>query len=256
MAARATVVIGPSGVVGPWAALTAFALVPAGLAGADIGALLAAANDAPAAGGDAALRLGALLSDVDVVALDGQEPLAEWVAALLATGLAAHPLPVLVEKPGAPDWEQRRTIAVGATTGNPAGADIVTAGGPADQMLLWQHAIAAAARLRAPVPPAAPTTAAPAVPEAQQTPAFADGMVEVFAPWLPPGTATVADALRALVTGADGVTVPSSPCTPTSTAATTPPRRCCALSWPAAAVSPRRSAGPNAGCRRRPRSAN
>ena len=78
-AGRATVALGPSDVDGPWAALTAYALVPVGLAGADVAALLA---DATAAGpglaadeaGNPALALGTLLAGAPVVALAQRGP--------------------------------------------------------------------------------------------------------------------------------------------------------------------------------------
>lgn len=207
-AEKAVVVLGSPEVTGPWAALTAYALVPAGLAGADVGALLADATaareqlgtddeDAPA------VVLGALLSDAPVVALDGREPLAEWVAALLATGLRSRPLPVVVEHPTAPGWDGARTIAFGAGAGDSygdSGADIVTVGAPAAQMVLWQHAVGAAAHLLHAEPVSAPPV--DDVPDpitSVDAPTFVDGMVEVHAPWLPAGTTTVADALRVLI---------------------------------------------------------
>ncbi|MFC4946485.1 glucose-6-phosphate isomerase [Pseudonocardia sp. GCM10023141] len=196
----AVVVLGPARVTGPWTALTAFALVPAGLAGADVEAVLADAADTRALLGtdeasDPAVTLGALLADTPVVALDGREPLAEWVAGLLAAGLGRALLPVVVESPGAPGWAER-TIAFDDGGGDDSGADIVTAGSPAAQMLLWQHAVAAAAHLTGDTP-APPESGSPTA--TADRPTFTDGMVEVFGDWLPPGTATVADALRALL---------------------------------------------------------
>lgn len=199
-----TIVLGSPDVSGPWAALTAYALVPAGLAGADVAALLA---DAAAArdhlgtddAGDPAVTLAALLSDAPVVALDGSAPLAEWVAALLAAGLGSRPLPVVVEHPAAPGWAGARTVAFHDVDTD---AEVVTAGAPAAQVVLWQHAVAAAAHLLRPQQPAANRTDVPAT-----APTFVDGMVEVHAPWLPPGTTTVADALRVLVEAGEPLAV-------------------------------------------------
>lgn len=121
------VVPGLGDVAGPWAAFTAFALVPAGLAGADVGAILADAAEAREALAaddtqNPALALGALLAEwslaeraddterssaeradgtewssaerangteVPVVALAAADDpeLAEWVAQLVAAGL-------------------------------------------------------------------------------------------------------------------------------------------------------------------------
>ena len=204
-AGDATVVLGPEDVHGPWASLTAYALVPAGLAGADIGELVAdaaqarelLAADDPS---NPALVLGASLADTAVAVLDGREPLAEWVAALLVDGLGSGLLPVVVESPAATGWDaaDARTVGFDDGFGDDSRADIVTEGGAAAQMLLWQHAVATAAHLAGPVAAADPVAAA-GVPDG--TPAFVDAMVAVHAPWLPPGTTTVTGALRALLAG-------------------------------------------------------
>jgi hypothetical protein len=204
------VVLGPDDVDGPWAALTAYALVPAGLADADIGTVVTAATaaretlaaDTP---DNPALVLGALLADAPAVALAGEEPaLAEWAAQLVAGGLGKDgrgPLPVLVEGPDAPEWDDLPALGVGDVPG----ARVATHGLAAAQMLTWQHAVAVAAHLlgvdptdRPDVRPAArPVSAEPATEFAE--PEFTEGGVEVYAgDWLPAGTATVADALRAL----------------------------------------------------------
>jgi hypothetical protein len=208
----ATVVLGDPDVAGPWSALTAFGLVPAGLAGAEPGALLAGAataRDALAADDPAnpALVLGALLATAGpVVALAGADTaLAEWAAHLVggATG-ARGPLPVVVEGPAAPGWDGADlTVGLGADPGD--GAMVRTLGPPAAQVLLWQHAAAVAAHLLDVDPTAGSDAAAAPAPDAP--PVFVDGAVAVHAgEWLPPGTATVADALHALVAAlpADG----------------------------------------------------
>jgi hypothetical protein len=210
------VVLGPDDVDGPWAALTAYALVPAGLAGADVGAALADAGavrdvlaaDTPT---NPALELGALLAGSPAVALapgPDAAALAEWAAQLVAGGLGKDghgPLPVLVEGPGAPEWDDLPAVGVGEV---PA-AVLVTRGSPAAQMLTWQHAVAVAAHLLGvdPTerPDAAPATApvtAPVTDPAGDAPVFTDGAVEVHAgDWLPPGTTTLTGALRAFTGG-------------------------------------------------------
>jgi len=204
------VVLGPDDVDAPWAVLTAYALVPAGLAGADVDAVVAdalAARDALAADtpDNPALVLGALLADAPAVALAGEEAaLAEWAAQLVAGGLGKDgrgPLPVLVEGPGAPEWAELPALGVGDVPGALATTD----GPPAVQMLTWQHAVAVAAHLLG-VDPTDRPDARPAPPPATpptDAPAFTDGAVEVYAgDWLPAGTTTVTDALRALIGGA------------------------------------------------------
>jgi hypothetical protein len=216
-AAGATVVLGPPDVDGPWAALTAFALVPAGLAGADVGAVLAdaAAAQAALAADDAAnpcLALGALLAAPPVVALaeDGAPVLAEWAAQLVSGGLGKDgrgPLAVLVEGPDAPEWSDPEAVALAAGVGDVPGAAVATVGSPAAQILLWQYATAVAAHLLGVDPTDRPDAAVSTPAEHgddDEHAAFSDGGIDVHAgPWLPVGTGTVADALRALVGAAD-----------------------------------------------------
>lgn len=209
----ATVVLGPGDVDGPWAGLTAFALVPAGLAGADVGAVLADAaaahaelvTDDPA---NPCLTLGALLADAPVVALaeDGAPGLAEWAAQLVGGGLGKNgrgPLPVVVEGPDAPEWAEPDSVRPGSLTaglGDVPGAAVATLGPPAAQLVLWQHATAVAAHLLGVDPTDRPDAARAAVGTDAGTADFTDGGVDVHAgPWMPAGTSTVAAALRALV---------------------------------------------------------
>ncbi|MHA6615444.1 glucose-6-phosphate isomerase [Pseudonocardia sp. DLS-67] len=201
------VVLGPDDVDGPWAAFTAYALVPAGLAGADVGAVLAEAGAVRAelatAGGNA-LGLGALLASAPAVALAAPDApaLAEWAAQLVAGGLGKDgrgPLPVVVEGPGSPEWGTLPAVGLGDVQG----AVFVTDGSVAEQMATWQHAVAAAAHLLG-VDPTDRPDAHDVTPAAGGAPVFTEGGVDVHAgDWLPDGTATVADALRALV-GPDG----------------------------------------------------
>lgn len=204
---RATVVAGPPGPDGPWSALAAYALVPAGLAGTDPRAVLAdaaevadrLAEDVP---DNPALVLGALLAEAATVALAGPGPLADpllaWVAQLLADALPGGPLPVVVESDTAPGWDGPLAIGVGAEL---PGAAVSTLGPPAAQVLLWQHAVAVAAVARewrtGPGQPF-PLTGTP--PVAAPAPRFDDGIVAGHAgDWLPPGADTVAAAIDALV---------------------------------------------------------
>ncbi|MEJ3654930.1 glucose-6-phosphate isomerase [Actinomycetes bacterium KLBMP 9759] len=209
-AAGATVVLGPPDVPGPWSAFTAYALVPAGLAGADVGALLAdAAEVRPALVADErdnpALVLGALLAGAQAVALAG--PQAEAAAELIGAALgAAGPLPVVVEQPGAPGWD-------GALTVGPGG-DVDLDGPLAAHPLLWQHATAVAAHLlgfevgqESHFPaPTGQESGFPALPGTGYGDGFEDGgvVVQALGRWLPPEVGSVADALKALVAIASG----------------------------------------------------
>ncbi|WP_219414479.1 glucose-6-phosphate isomerase [Pseudonocardia nigra] len=218
-AGRATVVLGPPDVDGPWAALTAYALVPAGLAGTDVAAVLAdaipAADDLASDDPDnPALRLGALLAQAQVVALAGDDApgMAEWAAQLVAAGLGKHgrgPLPVVVEGPDAPEWTAAGVLAAGL--GAVPGAAVAGTGSPAAQMVLWQHATAVAAHLLGVDPTDRPDAGGTGTDIDTGTGtddgtgerlAFRDGGIDVHAgSWLPSGTATVGDALRALLDG-------------------------------------------------------
>ncbi|MFD1521996.1 glucose-6-phosphate isomerase, partial [Pseudonocardia yunnanensis] len=223
-AAGATVVLGPSDVDGPWAALTAFALVPAGLAGVDVGAVIAEAaefraeldSDDPA---NPCLALGALLAAAPVVALaeDGATGLAEWAAQLVAGGLGKDgrgPLPVVVEGPDTPEWADPESLRPGTLTvslstfhiGSLDGAAVTTLGSPAAQFMLWQYSTAVAAHLAGVDPTDRPDAARVAGNGAVHAPdvQFTDGDIDVHAgAWLPSGTSTVAEALRALVDAAE-----------------------------------------------------
>ena len=202
----ATVIEGPADVHHAWTAFTAYALVPAGLTGADLHALLDAADAGRAHDGedDPALRLGALLAD----AAPGGTSLAGVVLeglgdahVQLVTALAG-PVPV---QP--PVWEPVLRVGADRHTGTD-GADpderpepYVHLGGSAAGVLhLLQWAVAAAGHLlgRDPTAPAERDTALPPL-------AFRDGAVDVHAgDWLPPDTAGVGDALLALLATGPG----------------------------------------------------
>jgi glucose-6-phosphate isomerase len=168
---------------GRFSALTAFGLVPSGLAGVDVGALLDQAGEvvdllADDAEGNPALVLGAALGgtnplrDKVVIVEDGSGIVgfADWAEQLIAestgkegTGL----LPVVVEGTDAPevtggadDVLVVRLVSGRDETGDPAGSDEapvepaarvatgVTVAGPLGaQMLLWEYATSIAGRL-------------------------------------------------------------------------------------------------------------
>jgi glucose-6-phosphate isomerase len=208
-----------------YSALTAFALVPAGLAGADLDALLDAAAaaeellshdevDNPALLLGAALAIGPAQvvladtgSDLDGSAMAG---FADWAGQLVtaATGL----LPVVVEGPTAPGFSgaDATTVALGP---DPAGARLSTEGPLGGLFQLWQYAVAVAGRLLGVDPfdelddaiaEAATRVLLDETPGSGPTPSFTDGAIEVFAgDWLPAGTErTAAAAVRALLAAA------------------------------------------------------
>jgi glucose-6-phosphate isomerase len=224
---RAVITADPD-VGGRYSALTAFGLVPAGLAGADIAGLLDdAAHAAPLLATDdpanPALRLGAALGAAHgagaekVVLADtgsGIIGLADWTEQLIAestgkegTGL----LPVVVEGPDAPGFvdagPDATPVAIGPGTDPAAVAVAGTLGG---QFLLWEHATAVVGRLLGINPFDQPDVEAAKIAARalldgttgqDPEPAFVEGDVAVYpvGNWLPPEVRTLADALRALV---------------------------------------------------------
>jgi glucose-6-phosphate isomerase len=160
---------------GRYSALTAFGLVPSGLAGADVSDLLAAAAEiAPALGADSpdnpGLRLAAVLAGspsgsahggardkVAIVGEGGPTGFGDWAEQLVAesTGKEGRGLlPVVVDGDGpqlrspADDVVVARVargaaVAVEAT----APASVAVSGPLGAQFLLWEHATAAAGRL-------------------------------------------------------------------------------------------------------------
>lgn len=217
---------------GRYSALSAFGLVPAGLAGADIGNLLhdvsqvapLLAVDDPA---NPALRLAAALAaghgagaEKVVLADTGSGILgfADWAEQLIAestgkegTGL----LPVVVQNPAAPGFADAgadaTTVAIGPSVASSPTATVAvaTSGTLGGQMLLWEHAIAVVGRLLGINPfdqPDVEAAKAAARAELGSTtgpgPAFIDGDIAVHpvGDWLPADVATLRDALWALVT--------------------------------------------------------
>ncbi|HEX4720964.1 MAG TPA: glucose-6-phosphate isomerase, partial [Pseudonocardiaceae bacterium] len=161
---RATFVADPH-VGGRYSALTAFGLVPAGLAGVDINGLLNDAADAAERlvedlDTNPGLLLGAALGTrhstgaEKVVLADsgsGIKGFPDWAEQLIAestgkngTGL----LPVAVESPDAPGFADARSDATPVTIGPATGAAMISTEGPlGGQMLLWEYAVAVAGRL-------------------------------------------------------------------------------------------------------------
>ncbi|WP_445263101.1 glucose-6-phosphate isomerase [Pseudokineococcus sp. 1T1Z-3] len=156
---------------GRYSALTAFGLVPAGLAGADVAGLLADGAEALALlaaddDGNPALQLGAALGGTSplrdkVVLIDDGSPLpgfGAWAEQLVAestgkegTGL----LPVVVAGTGSPEVRSPADdvllvhLVADASTAGPAAGDatVWTSGSLGAQMVLWETATAVAGRL-------------------------------------------------------------------------------------------------------------
>ncbi len=168
---RAVVEADPS-VGGRYSALTAFGLVPAGLAGADVGALLdeaAEVTDVLSAdtAGNPGLVLGAAMGgcartgrDKLVVVDDGSglTGFGDWAEQLVAesTGKDGRGLLPVVVAPGDPEVARppadvllARLVAPGAAgdPDDPGGAAVAVAGTLGAQMLTWEVATAVASRL-------------------------------------------------------------------------------------------------------------
>jgi glucose-6-phosphate isomerase len=227
-----TVVTADPEVGGRYSALTAFGLVPAGLAGADIGQLL---DDAAAAAellsadepDNPGLLLGAALAyrhsqgAEKVVLADtgsGITGFGDWAEQLVAestgkngTGL----LPVVVESPDAPGFGNAGSDATPVAIGPVSEPATVATEGPlGGLMLLWEYATVVAGRLIGINPFDQPDVEAakvaaralldkPADGADEDAPAFVAGSVEVYAgDWLPAGTETVTGAIRALLDAA------------------------------------------------------
>lgn len=227
---------------GRYSALTAFGLVPSGLAGANVAELLDQAEAIrPALEADSVdnpgLRLGALLG---VANLAGADKLAltsvgapysgfgDWVEQLVAESTGKDGkgiLPVVVDSLDAPNFTPNTPdevlVAFGPAHAQRAdkirpssgwGATIDASLGA--QMLLWEYATAVAGRIIGinpfdqPDVESAKAAAREMLDGGGATPqaAFTDGAVTVFASdgWLPEGTATVAGAVEALLAQLDG----------------------------------------------------
>ena len=221
---------------GRYSALTAFGLVPSGLAGVDVGQLLDQAEmvaDLLAADDDAnpGLRLGAVMAGTDplrdkLVLVDegsGIVGFPAWAEQLIAESTGKQGtgvLPVPVEGPDAPelaspaaDVTVARLVADTEDVVDPAAGEVPSevrvAGSVGAQMLTWEVATAVAGRLLGINPFDQPDVesakaAARDMLEGggeQPTATFVDGAVTVYASgdWLPEGTDTVAGAVTALL---------------------------------------------------------
>ncbi|MFC0526914.1 glucose-6-phosphate isomerase [Phytohabitans kaempferiae] len=222
----ATVVLADPEVGGRYAALTAFGLVPAALAGVDVAELLDQAEEllpTLALGGDnPALALGAALgaatsSGKDKIALvpdgTGIVGLDEWAEQLLAESTGKEGtgmLPVVLESPGAPvDGADVLTVTLGGSL--PAGAvpgggvlpDVAVNGPLGAQFLTWEFATALAGRVIGVDPLSLPSKSDSKDNAAQilasgppvEQPSFVEGAIEVYGT----GTSTLAGALSAVL---------------------------------------------------------
>jgi len=227
------------GVGGRYSALTAFGLVPSGLAGANVAGLLdEAAAIRPALEEDSVdnpgLRLGALLGVANAAGVDklvladagsSYPGFGDWAEQLLAesTGKDGRGiLPVVVGALDAPNFAPSTPDEVLGTYGpdfpftsvRPASGFGVSVDAPLGaQLLLWEYATAVAGRLIGINPFDQPDveSAKAAAREmlegaaATPTPAFVDETVTVYASegWLPEGTDTVGAAVGALLARLD-----------------------------------------------------
>ena len=234
-----TVFLADPSVGGRYSALTAFGLVPSGLAGANIATLLDEAEAIrPALESDSpdnpALRLGALLgaanlagSDKVVLANAGAHfaGFGDWAEQLIAESTGKEGkgiLPVVVPATDAPNFAPSSKDEVLATFGpdfvfdkvRPASGWGASVDAPLGaQMLLWEYATAVAGRIIGinpfdqPDVESAKAAARDLLGGGGSTPSplFADGAVEVYASegWLPPDTKTVTAAVDALLDGLD-----------------------------------------------------
>lgn len=198
----ATVIEGPADVHHAWTAFTPYALVPAGMTGADLHALLDAADAGRAQDheDDPALRLGALLAGA---APDGSDP-----AGVVLDGLADAHVQLVTALAGPPPvqppvWDPVLSIGTdgpGGTGPEGPAPDVHLGGSPAGVLHLLQWAVAAAGHLlgRDPTAPPERDTSLPPL-------AFRDGAVDVHAgAWLPADTADVGGALLALLATGPG----------------------------------------------------
>ncbi|WP_431918700.1 glucose-6-phosphate isomerase [Amycolatopsis tucumanensis] len=210
---------------GRYSALTAFGLVPAGLAGADIARLLdQAAAAAQVLGADSAdnpaVKLAAAWGAAHnagaekVVLADtgsGITGFADWAEQLIAesTGkLGTGLLPVAVDGPAAPGFADAGAdatpVAIGPVTG---AAKVATTGSLGAQFLLWEFATAIAGRLLKINPFDQPDVEAakkaarsllddPSKLTGGETPTAVDDAVEIFAPAGVSGDGSLSDVLR------------------------------------------------------------
>ena len=218
---------------GRYSALTAFGLVPAGLAGADVGQLL---DDAAAAfkllslddDTNPALWLGAAWGAAHaqgaekVILADtgsGVKGFPDWAEQLIAESTGKQGvglLPVAVENADAPGFVTAGTDATPIAIGPDVDAAFMsTAGELGGLFLLWEFATAIAGRLIGINPFDQPDVEAakvaaralldkPVGGEVEAAPNLTVGSVEVYesGEWLPPTASTLADVLNAFLAAA------------------------------------------------------
>ncbi len=223
---------------GRYSALTAFGLVPSGLAGADIGRVLdEAAKVQPALESsdldNPALRLGALLGAANKAGVDklvladrgsGIPGFGDWAEQLIAESTGKDGkgiLPVVVPSTSAPNFSPSTPDEVLATIGKGVEMDALPASGwgvavdapLGAQLLLWEYATAVVGRVIGINP-----FDQPDVESAKQAardmleggaqraePAFTDGAVQVFTTdGLADGASTVREAVESLLGQLDG----------------------------------------------------
>ena len=224
---------------GRFSALTAFGLVPSGLAGADIGALLDEAEAIrPALEADSVdnpgLRLGSLIGVANLAGVDklvlcnAEAPYAgfgDWAEQLIAESTGKDGkgvLPVVVESPTSPNFSPSSADEVLGSFGpgwlfddvrTKSGWGVSVDAPLGAQMLLWEHATAVAGAIIGINPFDQPDVESAKMAARglldgggeQPAPAFTDGPVTVYASpgWLSPGVATVHDAITELLAGLD-----------------------------------------------------
>ncbi len=224
---------------GRYSALTAFGLVPSGLAGADIAGLLDDAQAVrPALEADSVdnpgLRLGGLLGAANLAGVDklvladagsSYPGLGDWAEQLVAESTGKDGkgiLPVVVASPESPNFSPSTPDEVLGTFGpQPVLGSVRPASGwgvsvdatLGAQILLWEYATAVAGRVMGINPFDQPDveSAKQAAREmldgggSSPTPAFVEGPVTVYASegWLPDGVSSVQDAVAALLEALD-----------------------------------------------------
>lgn len=146
---------------GRYSALTAFGLVPAGLAGADVAALLdeaAALQESVASDEGPALALGAVLGGGAIGGRDklvlvpggGLVGFGDWAEQLVAESTGKQGkglLPIVVEGPGSPGTEpaaDSHLVVTGATATTPPTVGTAVSGPLGAQFLAWEYATAVA----------------------------------------------------------------------------------------------------------------
>jgi len=220
-----SVVLADPRVGGRYSALSAFGLVPAALAGADVGGLLdeaaALAGSLAGAEDNPALELGAALGAAGAAGRDkvllverpGSAGLGDWAEQLLAestgkNGRGLLPVVATAGDPGTAAAPDRVIVALDGAAGGPGREQVAVAGPLGAAFLAFEYATAVAGRLLDVNPFDQPNVAeskdntarilAAGIPT--ERPAFVDGAVEGYAPAaLLDGARDVPGALAALL---------------------------------------------------------